>query len=120
MKTVLVEVRTMVLLEYADDAVKEDVEFHLNESSSCIQNVLGRLGDDAEQCGCPLTECRVLVRRRNSNLKLYGQWIYTALVHRVPDSVHFNNLREYSYRAENGCHLWGQDVVSWMRVPECY
>jgi hypothetical protein len=59
-RLVLVKVETTVLMEF--DAVYATEDFFLNDSSSCVGNVLERLSSDpdAEQCGCGVTTCTVV------------------------------------------------------------
>jgi hypothetical protein len=58
----IVKVETMVLLDFPEDWNNSDIEFYLNDSSSCSSNVLSALADsdDELECGCSVTTMTVV------------------------------------------------------------
>jgi len=51
-RTIVVELRIKMVRKVPEDWDKEMIEFHMNESSSCKDNILSEINDMAERCGC--------------------------------------------------------------------
>ena len=51
-RTVMVEVRATLIMTVPEDWEESMVEFHMNESSSCSDNLLNSLSKQAERMGC--------------------------------------------------------------------
>ena len=51
-RTVMVEVKATLILSVPEDWEESMVEFHMNESSSCCDNLLNRALEQAERTGC--------------------------------------------------------------------
>lgn len=57
----LVGVTTRVLMEFPAEWTVSEIEFYLNDSSSCVSNVLSKLDENNDtECGCSCTEMRVI------------------------------------------------------------
>jgi hypothetical protein len=51
-RTVMVEIKATMIMDVPEDWEESMVEFHMNESSSCADNLLRKLSDQAERVGC--------------------------------------------------------------------
>ena len=49
-------------MEFPEEWDNEMIEFHLNESSYCCNNIIRDLGEYTEKngCICPITHCKVI------------------------------------------------------------
>lgn len=60
---------------------------------------------------------RVLIYSKNQPMFDWNHKIVTVyLADRVPDKIDGNNERNYSWRAENSAHFFGQDVLYWKKL----
>ncbi len=78
-KTVVIDITIRMVRPVVDDMDKETIEFYLNDSGFCIDNILiGELEDLSERMGClcAVSESRFVREATPEDEKEYGCYIH--------------------------------------------
>jgi len=74
-RTIVIELKTRLLVSEPEHWDKEMIEFHFNESSYCLSNLIEELQalDESEGCICPFSEVIFIREATNADEQGYRQ-----------------------------------------------